>query len=254
MQGVQNQLSLMQRLQAREAPPQWPLMTALFFVVAYAVLLIAGQTFAVTISGGSFDTLTPLVLALGALLGGLAAIAGIIQWARRRAQATWIDSLHLRQPVQPSVTLVALFGLGAAWAIDLIGVLLRLKGDQVLPPVLDALRAPFGISWVIALILALFVQPIAEGLVFAGILYPALARDLKNNLVATVFTAVAYTLVSLAVLSSGGGTWYGLIQPFLMALAMSLVRAYAQSAQSAIVARVFFGLFFVLAALVSLRA
>jgi membrane protease YdiL (CAAX protease family) len=254
MQGVQNQPSFMQRLQTREAPPQWSLLTALFFVIAYTVLLIAGQTFAVTVSGGSFDSLTPLVLALGALLGGLATIAGIVQWARRRAQTAWIDSLHLRQPVQPSVTLVALFGLGAAWAIDLAGVLLRLKGDQVLPPVLDALRAPPGISWVVALLLALVVQPIAEGLVLTGILYPALARDTNSNLIAAALTAVVYTLVSLAVLSAGGGVWYGVVQPFLMALAMSLVRAFARSTQSAIVARAFFGLFFVLAALVSIRA
>ncbi|SRR5581483_3583108 len=254
MQGVQNQPSFMRRLQAREAPPQWPFLTALFFVVAYAVLLIAGQAFAVTVSGGGFNSLTPLVLALGALLGGLATIAGIVQWARRRAQAAWIDSLRLRQPVQPPVALVALFGLGTAWAIDLVGVLLRLKGDQVLPPVLDVLRTPPDLSWGVALSLALLVQPVAEGLVFAGILYPALARAVNSNLLAAAITAGVYTLVSLAVLSAGGGVWYGVIQPCLMALAMSLVRAFAQSTQSAIVTRAFFGLFFVLAALVSVRA
>ena len=254
MQGIQNEGSWAQRFQKQESPPQWPLGTALFFVVGYAVLLIAGQVFAVTITGGNFSGLPPFVLALGTFFGGLGTIAGIVLWARRRAPKAWIDNLRLRQPVKPPVTLVALFGLGAGWAIDLVGVLLKLKGDQVLPPVLDALRGPVGLSWLIVAIVALLVQPIAEGLVFAGILYPVLARSVKNNLSAVILTALIYMVVNLAVLSSGAGAWYTLIQPFLMALAMALTRAFMQSTQSAIVARMFFGLFFILAALVSIRA
>ncbi len=128
-------------------------------------------------------------------------------------------------------------------------MLLRLRGDQVLPPVLDAIRAPVGLTWIAAALLAVVFQPIAEGLVFGGLLYPALARNL-SNIVAAVLVAVIYTAVSLAVLSTGAGTWYTLLQPFLMMLVVVITRAYTKSTQSAIVARALFGLFFILAGLI----
>jgi membrane protease YdiL (CAAX protease family) len=148
---------------------------------------------------------------------------------------------------------VVLIGVGAAWAIDLIAVLLRVKGDQVVPPVLDILRSPIGVMWVIAAIFAIVLQPLAEGLIFYGVLYGALARDIRNNLATCLIIALIYAIVSAAILSAGAQPWYLIVQPFLMALVVGLVRAYTQSAQSAAVARALFGLFFVLSALISLR-
>lgn len=58
-------------------------------------------------------------------------------------------------------------------------------------------------------------------------------------------------LVVSLIISASPGIWYALIQPFFMALIVSGVRAYTQSARAAVVARIAFGVFFVLIALFS---
>lgn len=252
-QNGREKLSPMQRLQRRENPPGWPTVTAGFFTISYTVLFIVGQIIVVTVSGSSYLTPTPGVLVSGALLGSLVCVAGIIAWARRRQPTTWIEALRLRPGIHPPIFAVVLIGLGAAWGIDLIGVLLNLKGDQVLPAMLDALRSPVGVTWIGAALLAVIVQPAAEGFVFAGLLYPALAHDFRNNFLAILVIAVIYTALSAVIFSTGSGLWFPLIQPFLMILVMLLVRVYSQSTQSAIVARALFGLFFVLAGLINMR-
>ncbi len=252
---------LMQRIMERETAPEWSLGLAIFFMVAYLVLWVAGQFAVVTLGAGlpapddsNYALALSGALVIGALIASLAVILGVMQWARRRSSARWIDALGLQQPRNPSVFLVILVGLAAAWTIDLIGVLLRLKSDQIIPPSLAALQQPIGVVWVVAAIFAIVIQPLAEGLVFSGILYPALARDVGNNLWACLLVAVIYAVANAAILAGGtGGAWFALLQPFLMALVVALVRAYSKSTYSAIVTRAVFGLFFVLAAIISAR-
>src|SRR5258707_13482879 len=169
---------IVQRIRARETPPNWSLMLALFFILAFVILWIAGQYIAATLTGDFNST-----LAVGAMIGCVIVSAVIGQWARRRMPDHWIDELRLRQPMKPPVYVVVLVGLGAAWAIDLVGVLLKIQGAQVVPPVVELLRGPVNAAWIIAAILVIFAQPVAEGLIFCGLVYPALARDLGNNLV-----------------------------------------------------------------------
>jgi membrane protease YdiL (CAAX protease family) len=187
----------------------------------------------------------------GAALGSLAVTLSLLLWVRR--QPNRFEVLGLRQPIWLPIFFVILLGIGTAWAIDLIGVLLHLKGDQIVPQVLEALRAPIGISWVLTAVFAIVLQPIADGLIFYGLLYPVLARDVKNNIAASIAVAIIYTVVNAAFFNSGANNWFAFIQPFLMALVIALLRAYSQSTLSAVVARAAFGLFFVLAALISLR-
>lgn len=250
---MQSRQSLIRQLTGLETPVNWSLLLALFFVLAYAILWIAGQIIMTTLSGTN-GVPTSDTLALGALIGSVVIIIGTIQWAQRRSKGDWFNWLKLSQPKTPAVFVVVLTGLAAAWAIDLIGVLLRLKTDQVIPPVLETLHEPINATWVVVAIFAIVVQPLVEGLVFGGLLYPALARDLHNNIVACLLTALIYALVNASILTGGtADPWYSLVQPFLMLLVVALVRAYTQSTQSAIVIRVFFGVFFVLAAVISVR-
>src|SRR5258708_2049507 len=170
------QQPFIRRISEPETPVGWSLILALFFVLAYAILWIAGQVIVTTLSGAS-EVPTADSLSLGALIGCIVIILGTIQWARRRSPDDWINWLRLRQPKTPAVFVVVLTGLGAAWAIDLSSVLTGGTADP----------------------------------------------------------------------------WYSLLQPFLMLLVVALVRAYTQSTQSAIVARAFFGVFFVVAAVISVR-
>jgi membrane protease YdiL (CAAX protease family) len=241
------------RITRPEPAPEWSAVLAVFFFIAFLILWIAGQALVLTVGGESFNVFTPGTLVGGAAIACIIIALTVIQWARRRFGPNWITTLRLRQPATPPVFVIVLVGLGAAWAIDLVGVLTSLKADQIVPPVLEALREPIGAAWVIAAIFAVVIQPLAEGLVFVGIIYPILTKMLRNNWFAAAAVAAIYTFANAVIFNPVGGVWFLLIQPFLMMFVVTLVRAYTQSTQSAIVARALFGLFFVLAALISLR-
>jgi membrane protease YdiL (CAAX protease family) len=241
----------MERIRAPEQPPGWKLSTALFFAGAFVVVWLASVS-VVSVAGGEIQrgSLSVNALTFSALLSGTVLILGVMQWAQRRVGARWIVPLRMESVVNSWVTLTGLACLAIAWAIDLAGVLLALKSVQSIPPLADGLREPFGVIWVLGILVLVVVQPVAEGLVFAGIIYPALSSELKDNRAAIVATALLYGLLN-AVLAARQDSWYAFVQPCLMALTVFIVRAYTQSTRMAIVARGAFGVFFVLAALIS---
>jgi membrane protease YdiL (CAAX protease family) len=252
MQGEPIIRTILNRLRAREQASPWTVGLALALVVAYVVMWIAALS-VVSILTGEVNASLPSnrTLALSALLSGLVVIVGVVQWARRRYAGQWTAVLRLREPSQRNVLLlVVLLSLGLAWAFDLAGAVLRLKGGQVVPPVLDSLREPDVFAWLVAALVALIIQPVAESLIFSGILYPALARIFSDNRVTITMVSLIYMLVSL-VLSAAPGQWYMMFQPLFMALVVNSLRAYYHSTRAAILARMAFGLFFVLAALFS---
>jgi hypothetical protein len=106
------------------------------------------------------------------------------------------------------------------------------------------------LAFVLGVLLAVVFQPVADGLLFGGLVYPSVARISGDNRIGIVAVALLYMLVALLT-SSAQGQWYALIQPFCMMLVVLSVRAYTQSVRAAIVARAAFGVFFVLAALFS---
>lgn len=249
------QLSFFQRLQLREDPPPWSLVTAMVFVIAYPVLWIAGQAIAVTISGEQFDNPLPGVQIIGASIGAVAVIIGLIQWMRRRQGTLWSDVLKLGQSSSVPLFIAIVVGLGAAGVIDLARIFFKVDPLEALPQILRPLAGSVDTVWLWAAILALVVGPVTEGLVFYGVLYPALARDVKDNIVAVVVVALVYTVIVFMLSATPQPhTWSLLVQPFLMTLAIGGLRAYTQSTRLAIVARVMFGLFFILSGLITARS
>ncbi len=242
----------MARLRATETPPAWRLGSALAFVLAYVlfsvVWLLSVSVLSDEAQSGAPSTRT---LTLSALLTAIVLSVGIAQWVRQKFGENWLKVLRLLTPSRPAALLaILLFGLGMAWAIDLGGVLLRLKAGQIVPPTLEVLRSGEPVGFLLGVLLAIVFQPIVEGLIFGGLLYPTVARIRSDNRVGILGSALLYTLVALLT-SSAQGQWYALIQPFCMALVVLSVRAYTQSVRAAIVARAAFGVFFVLAALFS---
>lgn len=238
------------RLLVRENPPPWSAATALLFVGAYIGLWLASLLI-VSMLTGEIEGLLPSArtLALALLVSSAAAALGIVQWTRALLGADWRGALRLTGPSQRNTQLVIfLVGLGAAWALDLTGALLRLKGGEIVPPLLAGLQASDAVTQILAGIVALAAAPLAEGLVFGALLYAGLTRVFADNRVVIVVAALAYTIVTL-LLSPAPATWYGLVQPFAMGLVLFGVRAYYQSARAWIIARAGFGLFFIMAAL-----
>jgi len=244
--------AVLNRIRVIETPPIWSTVSALLFAIVYGVVWIAAQTFAVTISGGDLNAPTPTGLALGVLIASALSALVVIQWVRRRLPDDWPRALHLETSHSIPLFAVILIGLGAAFAVDLIGVLLRLNGGQVVPPALIILadqNAPI-VGWAIAAITAIVIQPIGEELIFRGLLYPSLAARF-GNVASIVLTSLIYMAI-MAVLA-GPLPWYAIIQPLLMSLVVTTMRAHTQSTQMAIVTRAAFGLFLVLSPLISAR-
>jgi hypothetical protein len=244
--------SLMARLRAAEAPPAWRLTNGVVFVLAYVlfsiVWLLSVSVLADEAQSGAPSART---LMLSALLTAIVITLGIGQWARRKFGERWLSVLRLLAPSRPAALLaILLFGLGIAWTIDLGGRLLNLTAGQIVPPTLEVLRQGEPLAFVLGVLLAVVFQPVADGLLFGGLVYPSVARVSGDNRIGIVAVALLYMLVSLLT-SSSQGQWYALIQPFCMMLVVLGVRAYTQSVRAAIVARAAFGVFFVLAALFS---
>lgn len=238
------------RLILRENPPPWGAAAGLLFVGVYIGLWLA-SLLVVSMLTGEIEGVrpSPRTLALTLLLTSALAALGVAQWARRLAGPDWFGALRLSQPSERN-TQIALFlvGLGAAWALDLAGALLRLKGGEIAPPLLAGLESPDALAQVLAGTVALVAAPLAEGLVFGGLLYTGLTRAFADNRALIVVSALVYTMTAL-LLSPAPAAWYGLIQPFVMGLILFAVRAYYQSTRAWIIARAGFGLFFIMAAI-----
>ncbi len=242
--------AVLSRIRASESAPPWSTTSAIVFAVVYGVIWIAAQALAVSITGGDLTTPTASGLALGVLITGALSAIVVVQWVQRRAPQDWSHALHLETSHTLPLFVCLLLGIGAAWGIDLIGVLLHLKGDQVVPPTLAILAdqsAP-AFGWIVAAVAAILGQPIGEELIFRGLLYPSLAARF-DHVGSIALTTAIFTVIN--VLLGGSGVWYALIQPLLMSLVVTALRAHTQSTQMAIVARAMFGLFFVLSALIS---
>jgi hypothetical protein len=235
-----------------EPPPSWRAGRAMAFVAGYFALWLACLS-VVSISTGEINRLVPSSRNL--ILSGLAAngilILGLRGFMRNAYGPRWQTLMQLATGFRQNTYLaILLFALGLAWALDLLGVILRLHGGQVILPLLAALPRADLLGWGLAILWLLVLQPIAETLIFSGLLYPVVANRVDDNRLAIALTAFVFMLVSV-LLSPAQNTWHSLIQPFFMGAVVLCFRAYYQSTRAAIVARSAFGLFFVLAALLA---
>ena len=243
----------LQKIRLPENAPIWSLLSAGVFVIGYLIVWIAAQALAVTITGGNLNAPNDSAQALGVLIASVLMAIVIIQWVRLRAMKTtngWPGALHLETSHTLPLFVCVLFGLACAWAIDLLGVLLKLKGGQIVPPALGSLVGPVTAPWIVAAVVALLALPFGEELLLRGLLYPALATRF-GNIAGIALTSLVGML--LAILLAGPLPWYAIIQPLLMGIVLTGLRAHTKSTQMAIVARTMFGLFFVLSALISAR-
>lgn len=226
--------SLIQRISTLEPAPPWSFFAAVNTVFVALVAVIAGSLIALTLLGGQeFDTLAAWLIGL--------TLAGIFVWTSRRAPE---DRAALRLgETRSRLLIVLLFSLGMAIAVDTLAML---ASGQFLPAVeLGSFygTSPGILTWILALILMLIVQPVAEELVFRGVFYPA-ARQTMGAWGGFVVCALVYALFHyLAYSSPTSSIWYALVAPLLSGLVITGVRASSGSTRAAIVAHIGFGLF-----------
>jgi membrane protease YdiL (CAAX protease family) len=191
----------------------------------------------------------PLAVLVGWIIGCLLSVLYdgyvLARQPERRA------ALHLNVAYGIPVPLMMLFGLGVAILIDLMGR--ATTGLFILTPELANARQ-FGIvEWALALVFMVGAQPIAEEIVFRGILLPK-ARVWIGVWGATLFCSTTYALFHFLVYppptQDNSTYWFAFMMPLLAGAFFCLVRAYTSSTRAAILMHAAFGLFAVLRAFV----
>ncbi len=226
--------AIFRRIGQPEPAPPWGFFTAVNTTfAAFVAIALLGTTVAFVL----FPDLT-FVFLVGWALGAALTIA-YVNFSRRNQQA----ALNL-EPRSSRLFLVLLFGFGVAMAIDAAGLFasgLFLPTPELayLLPARDNL-----IGWVVAGAFILFLQPMAEQLVFSGVFYPA-AQQALGGWGGYIVSVMVFGLFHYLVYGFPpvNGLWPSLIVPLLSGFIIIGARASSGSTRAAIAAQMGFGLF-----------
>ncbi|MCA0458425.1 MAG: CPBP family intramembrane metalloprotease [Chloroflexi bacterium] len=242
---------LMKCIASAEPQPPWSIWGAIGAMVASFVAVIFGTTVALLLPPAQNSVLLGWAIA--------AALVIALVWFTRRSPRYW-PALKLGDvangagdtPFQ-NVFWYLLIGVGLAILLDIIGR--GLVGQIVPDPELLNLYGYTQIygesvqigSWILIVLFMVFLQPIAEGLVFQGMLLPSL-RSTISPWAGFILTAVAYTLFHFVAYQSVTNDdrfllWGWVLSPFISATIYNAVRVYTGSTRAAILTHMAFGLF-----------
>ena len=241
-------MSLMQKLSLPEEAPPWSLITAaLTALVALVNLIWVGPAMSSLLLGSAEPT--PFLLMLGWTLG-LALTLAYTLVNRRSSRESW-QALRLHRGFLPP-QIALLVGVAIALAVDLA---ISLASGQFLPvPEIYGFQARGLAGAVIAALLLVVTQPLAESLVFQAVILPSL-RARFGPWGGVVITSVLFTLLHYAVFFSpyqdfyASALWHGIAYPLLTGLAFCLLKVYTNSSRAVIIGRVGTGLVFLMTAL-----
>lgn len=242
--------TLIPRLNAvAKTPPPWSLTTALIAVVAAFVFVVLGTLVGGAWFGGPVEALPPFAQLVGWLIAAVLTALFVLQ-TRRAAPDR--DALRMTPGTAP-LPLILFVSFGAAIAVDLVGVLLAGGVFAPAPELLafaqgSTAAAPGFREWAVAVVLMIAAQPVADGLVFRGLLMPSL-RSALGGIAGIVAQAVVYAafhyLAFTPAYAQGQGVSlvYGIVVPLLEGIVLGVVRVLTGSTRSAIAAHAAFGIF-----------
>jgi len=271
---------LFARIGQVEPTPPWSVGGAVSALIASFMAMLIGTTLALMIGGdGQF---TPL---LGWSLGAVVTIAFVLFTRRTDAQRAALRVDQLTDTASPQadrrskavvpaesvsrgalgptgvgggmsplqLTLfLMLIGVGLAMALDVItgrATGLFLPVPELLRPYQDFVlyQLPPSLStWILAVLFLVVLQPIAEELVFRGIVQSSLRESVGSwpgYLIAAGLSGAFHLMAYAAPPGDFAATWYGLVSPFLAALIFGAVRIYTGSTRAAIITHIAFGVF-----------
>ena len=243
--GKTKERSLLRQLAtAEQAAPPWPVYAPLLLLaVMLLCLALVGPTLASILLNS--QSATPQLLTLGWTIG-MTFAAGFAFINRRGSQASRAALRFV--PGELPTPLVMLTGVAIALGINLF---VSLGGGRFLP--LAEIYGASGTGIIVAGLLLLIAQPLAETLVFQATLLPSLRYSLGPRLgllAAGALYALLYWLVFHAPYQTlYHPLWHGLLQPFLLCLSFSALRVATRSSRATLIARVCAGAVFLLAGL-----
>lgn len=145
--------------------------------------------------------------------------------------------------------IVWFWALAMAILLDAVALIAG-KPANSLPLGLDRIEDANILIWVTVTFLVIVLRPVAEALLFQGILYPSLAAAYEDNrqglfVTAAVFTGVYF--IQSAGSEFGWGVWYwGLVYPLVLGMTLTVIRAHTKSTLTAAGASGMFGIFLML--------
>ncbi|QPC83968.1 CPBP family intramembrane metalloprotease [Phototrophicus methaneseepsis] len=240
--------NLLQWIGLPQAEPPWSLLDAALALFALMVAMtIIATAIALNVSGTDASTTPPRdAFLLGWAVAGFITVAFVlIRW--RRTPEMW-QAMRMVSP-RLGLPIVALMGVAAAFAIDLaVGT-----GNGAVQPV--AIFYGLGSAsnqWLLAAVFAVVAQPVAEGLVFFGVLQARLRASFgawPGYLLTIVLFTAYHALIFGAQLPDRAALWYGVVYPALVAAFLGAMRIRLGSTLAVIIAYAAMGITTVLAGL-----
>lgn len=257
---------LIQRIQLPESQqPLWRWPLPFWVLVSYIIATLVGVLMVTTWREDDISNPDAISLLAAGIIGSLLTIWAIVQNIR----AAIIDVEQSTKQQNKPLTLSGLLALRESrsrplWVIWLTALIMVIAIESLalvigrpttsFPLGLDRIDGAGFSAWVLAGALLIIIRPIAEGLIFCGLLYPVLAKLLSDNLKAAFVTAGCMTLFyAVQVFNTDLGwnvLYWGIVFPFVLGLTITLVRAHTKSTIAAIGSHAMFGLFIFISALV----
>ena len=240
-------MSLMQKLSRPGERPPWSVATAAVSgLVIFMCLAGIGPAMSSLLLNSQQPS--PFLLMLGWTLG-LALTTIYVLVNRRSSRQSW-HALRLKPGFLP-VQIALLVGVAIALGISLA---VSLASGRFLPiPEIYGFQSAGLPGTVIAALLLILLQPLAESLVFQAVILPSL-RSAIGPWRGIFITSILFAILHYAVFfSSHQAThhplWHGLVYPLLTGAAFCLLKVYTASSRAVIIARAAAGLAFLLTAL-----
>jgi membrane protease YdiL (CAAX protease family) len=242
----------MKRIAAAEPTPPWSLSGAIGAMLASFLAIIIGSAISIIIGDSQYSLL------LGWSIG--AGLVIVFIWITRRSARYWsalwngAEATKANASTTQNIFWYLLIGVGLAIALDLIG---RAVVGLIIPDpeflnlfsYVQLYGQPvMGISWILVILFMVVLQPLAEGLVFQGLLLPSL-RATMTSWPGFILSAVAYTMFHFvayqqpSIASTTAIIWISIAQPLISGLIFGAVRVYTGSTRAAILTHVAFGAF-----------
>jgi membrane protease YdiL (CAAX protease family) len=234
---------LLARINGLDTPPPWSLVAALGSGVVSFAAVIMGSFIALALLNKTQYT----ELAAWTIAAMVTIIFVFIRFNKpeERAALRVGASAGSTLPVQ-EIFLMLLIGVGLSVALDVVsGRVTNVFLPE--PELLSMYRQQVtGLTWIFAFVFMIVLQPIAEELVFRGLMLPSLRNTLgawPGYIVSAILYALFHMLAFSTAINDFNGFWYSQIVPFIAGLIFGAVRLYTGSTRAAMLAHVGFGLF-----------
>jgi membrane protease YdiL (CAAX protease family) len=228
-------------------PPPWTLFDVGLVMGVLAVgLLLIGSVIASIVSPDRLAP-TPASLVIGWMVGLLfTAVFILIRW---RSSSEKLAALRIigatAQSTRPLI-LMFIFGIGIGLLANVTAGLGSGNRFATIAP-LQGIYTTFELTpLLLAILFAVIIQPIAESIIFFGVIQPRL-RSTLGGYAGLITTALLYAGTHYLVYGARPGVvinplWYGFIAPLVLGIMLGVVRVWMRSTRATIIANIGAGL------------